>query len=93
MITYPSRFLSFLLLARVVFVSLVFLVGVELGTMDCLDVFSQGAGISVALSATWGLADVWFLKKNNYCFRMLIDCVCLKRSANWSKLSIQDKLQ
>ena len=39
------------------------LVGVELRTMDSLDMFSQGRRVSVAFSASRGLADVWFLEK------------------------------
>ena len=39
------------------------LVGVELRTMDSLDMFSQGRRVSVAFSAARGLADVGFLEK------------------------------
>ena len=46
-------------------VAFVFLVGVEVGPVDGLDVFPQGAGISVPLGAAGRFTDVGFLKRQH----------------------------
>lgn len=56
--------------------ALVFLVGVELCSMNRLDVFSERTGIRVPLGTTRGFANVGFLKKiKNKLNIELIQCV------------------
>ena len=51
-----------LLRVLVIVIALVLLRGVELGSMDSLDMFSQGARVCVSFSAPRGFTNIRFLK-------------------------------